>query len=86
LGWFVHENKALSFELYPNPTENKLTLSFPSNQNREISLLDLKGNSLLKVNSSDQQLALSLNIFSAGMYFVAVKENEQVSYQKICKK
>ena len=83
----MHENKKPKFEIYPNPSENKVSISFSStNSSREIKLTDIKGNILYEFSCFDQKLELSLEKFNSGIYFVEVKDDNGISYQKICKK
>jgi hypothetical protein len=83
----LHENKKPTFEIYPNPTENKVTISFSSkNSSKKIKLTDIKGNILYKFDCFEQIFELSLEKFNSGIYFVEVKDDNGISYQKISKK
>ena len=83
----LYENKKTSFEIYPNPTENKVSISFSStNFSREIKLTDIKGKILFEFDYFEQIFELSLEKFNSGIYFVEVKDDDGISYQKICKK
>jgi hypothetical protein len=82
----LHENKKNNFEIYPNPTENKVNIKFIDHSIKKILLTDLKGNILQEIESSEKEVQLSLEKVSSGIYFVAIKEENQISYQKISKK
>jgi hypothetical protein len=83
----LHENKKPTFEIYPNPTENKVSIYFNStNSSREIKLTDIKGNVLYQFSCFEQKLELSLEKYNSGIYFVEVKNDNGISYQKISKK
>lgn len=80
----IDEKKAqqLSFNLYPNPTNNFVNVEFDKslNQNLSIEVKDILGKQIetIAVPSSAQKMQLDLSSYSKGIYFVSVLDNQQI--------
>lgn len=76
-----HKNTNVSFNLYPNPANNQVTLDFDKgfNQNLSIEIKDILGKQIetLAVNASAKKLKLDLSSYSKGIYFISVLDNQQ---------
>jgi hypothetical protein len=68
-------------KIYPNPTKEKLHIECPK-QSR-IQILDLHGQHLVEVISTNGYTILSLNKLSSGAYFVTVENEQGIFTQKI---
>ena len=68
-------------KIYPNPTKEKLHIECPK-QSR-IQILDLHGQNLVEVISTNGYTILSLNKLSSGAYFVTVENEQGIFTQKI---
>ena len=68
-------------KIYPNPTKEKLHIECPK-QSR-IQILDLHGQHLVEVISTNGYTILSLNKLSSGAYFMTVENEQGIFTQKI---
>lgn len=72
----------LSFNLYPNPTNNFVNVEFDKslNQNLSIEIKDILGKHIetIAVPSSAQKMQLDLSSYSKGIYFLSVLDNQQI--------
>ncbi|WP_293298731.1 T9SS type A sorting domain-containing protein [Pedobacter sp. UBA4863] len=77
-----------TFNLYPNPTVNQLTVAFEVAKFSQLELVDLSGKVLqriaIKVNESCKQV--SLGGYPAGMYIVALSGKGQYQSRRIIKR
>lgn len=71
----INELMNNSFELYPNPNNGLFALSFASEQQRTISILDITGKVVYNTLSQEQQIEISQDLTS-GVYFVNVKAGD----------
>lgn len=73
---------AASFNLYPNPANNQVTLDFekPLAQNLSLEIKDILGKQIetVAVNSSTKKMQLDLTSYSKGIYFVSVLNDQQI--------
>jgi extracellular elastinolytic metalloproteinase len=72
--------------VYPNPTENYISITSQEEGIENITLLDINGRQVfnLKPNSSTN-VSIDMTKFEAGIYFVVVEHNNIVSTRKIIK-
>ena len=77
---FVESLEHLS--IYPNPATNSVTIKFPSDEEGEISIVNLFGEIIFseKINSEEEQIDVSK--FSAGMYVVRWSSGENNETKK----
>ncbi len=72
----VDNNQDLNFsnvmKLFPNPTKEKLTVTFTSEQIRTIRILDINGRVLQELNTNELEIELSVNNLQSGIYYLNV--------------
>ena len=73
----------LDFNLYPNPARNILNIDFESTGNRNISLLDELGRTIMTDQSNASKLQFDLTGLSNGVYFVKSQSNGHVRMRKV---
>lgn len=75
--------------LFPNPTSDKITLDFSSNQKGKhwISVFNLSGEEILSRSIMERQEEIDLSHFAAGVYFYRImnNQNEIIKSGKIIK-
>jgi hypothetical protein len=79
----INENNR--FQIYPNPFDNKTTISFRKEQkNATIKIIDILGKEIKTLTLTGKQLTLEKGEMKAGVYFVlAIDENNNVENKKI---
>jgi len=83
----INENNALNsfLSVYPNPVTNELVVKNTSNENLQITLLDLTGKVLLKQNSVLGVNSINTSELTNGIYFIKVSNATNVATYKIVK-
>lgn len=80
----VKENNiSTSFQLYPNPTSEKINLIFKAKEKRTVTLLDLMGKEVFTTNTNTANLQLDVSNYPKGIYFIKVTTDTESSSQKI---
>jgi hypothetical protein len=80
----IKENKKKAFACFPNPTNDKLTLSFHSREQKKIAIINNLGQIVLTTKSIELTESLSLSSLTKGMYFIAVTyKNGENNIEKI---
>lgn len=76
-------NKEFDFNLYPNPAEDKLTLTMNSGleQSIELKLTDINGKTLIqtKLEENRNRHILNTSSLNSGVYFVTLKGDDQTA-------
>jgi hypothetical protein len=73
--------------VFPNPTEDKVTITSLEENLDKITLLDINGREILQlIPTFTSSLTLDLSNNEAGIYFIVVEHNNTVSTRKIIKK
>jgi subtilisin family serine protease len=82
----VNELSSNSISIYPNPTNNKITVDFGNTTVSKITLFDVQGK-VVYDNSVINNNKLSIDLVNAnkGVYFLQVVVNETVSTYKVIK-
>lgn len=63
-------------KIYPNPTQQYISIELPTQQNFNLQLIDITGNNIYENKNATGILTLDCSSFSSGIYFVkAVNEN-----------
>ena len=77
----------LKFHCYPNPFKNHLNISLNNSNQTSISICDIRGKILKKVEigSDNDEITLDTFPFKKGMYFVILENNKTIAAQKIIK-
>ncbi|MCB0478866.1 MAG: T9SS type A sorting domain-containing protein [Crocinitomicaceae bacterium] len=69
----VDENELVEFNLYPNPTNGEVTITFNQTlQNASLDFIDATGRILLSKEITSNQMNFSVSQFENGVYFVKV--------------
>lgn len=71
-----------TFEVYPNPANNYVTISGLTGET-QIELLNMLGERILYLRTSDSKEVLNLSEFATGTYFVKVTHNNDQTTQKL---
>ncbi|MEL6842484.1 MAG: DNRLRE domain-containing protein [Bacteroidota bacterium] len=64
-------------QLYPNPTQDKLNIVFPSPGSAEISILDISGRTLGQSQINGSKANLSLADYPAGIYMIILRQDDR---------
>lgn len=83
----INESIRNNFKLYPNPTSDKISVFIPNNLD-EVSIIiyDLLGQKIIEQKTSNQNLDISLENNSAGIYFYIIQSKSNFQSGKIIKK
>lgn len=81
----VSEKSLNSFEYFPNPATNKLTLKAQQNI-QHVSVFNMLGQEVMRTNMNVQRGELDMSSLQSGHYFVKVSINSTVETLKIIKK
>lgn len=73
----ISETALMSFQMYPNPASDKLTISLTTAGENEIAIYDITGKEVYRTNTSSNEFALDLSKFQNGVYMVKVAEHVQ---------
>ena len=72
------------FKLFPNPTNEKLTISFIEPISGNLSFIDLVGKTVFEQNLLKQKLVeINVSNFKKGIYLVLIKTNQELYSQKL---
>lgn len=75
----------LKYKVYPNPTNEKLTVSIKNTEYFEVIIFDMIGNILIKTQFDKSKITLDLSLFPSGIYVLNVKTKNDVYVTKIIK-
>ncbi|MDG1477209.1 MAG: T9SS type A sorting domain-containing protein [Vicingaceae bacterium] len=76
-------NNSMSFQLYPNPTSEKVNLIFKDKEDRTITLINVIGKEVLRIDNGKLNLQLDVSNYPKGIYFVKVEAEGKSNSQKI---
>ena len=68
--------------LFPNPTQDILTLTLPQN-NINIAIFDIMGKQLFQKNNCSQQLDIHCSDFPTGLYYLQATDGQKKYRQKL---
>lgn len=66
------ENDAMSFVLYPNPSNGRVFLSRKPGAEKHVQIFDAEGSLVKELMLNEEQYLIELGSFSAGMYLVSL--------------
>lgn len=72
-------------EVYPNPTQQNLTIDLGENEDTYISLFDLQGKLVYSVKADKGQVQIPMDKMDNGVYFLNVKNAQTTYTEKIIK-
>ena len=77
-----------SFSIYPNPSYDKVYVSFPSSEKREISIYDISGRKIQNITSTNATTELNLSELTSGIYFLQIfnYKDQTILTSKLSKK
>jgi hypothetical protein len=77
VGLFEQSENKVKFELYPNPSNSDVTLSFESqNESHKIEIFDISGKLVNSSLFSHNTFTINKNTLQTGVYFVKVTDNQ----------
>ena len=83
----IPENKLLSFEMYPNPASDVLTIQLPTGTEKaEVSVFDYTGRLVSSKTISSNNSTLDVQNISKGIYIIRVATNSKIGVQRFIKK
>ncbi|MEI6506843.1 MAG: T9SS type A sorting domain-containing protein [Bacteroidota bacterium] len=74
-----------SLVLYPNPTSGELFINSVNDQVKNISVMNITGQVVAQYSDSSKVIKMDISNLNSGLYFVQVRENDQVSTMKLLK-
>jgi len=80
----VNDARLLQFSMYPNPSDNFVTLQLPSGTNKaNVKIFDYLGKTLIQKNLNNANNNLNVSNLSAGIYFVRIQSDTKVGTKKL---
>ena len=76
-------NISANIIVYPNPATDKITISFPSSDKYEVSLITSIGHIINKYAVNDTHIDLNVSGLSAGVYFINISHGTVIETKKI---
>ena len=78
----VDELAAMKFDVYPNPTNDKVVIEAQSDI-QQVTLMSIKGELLEDRKANSNKIELNLEGYSKGIYVVRIVTEDGVATQKI---
>jgi hypothetical protein len=72
--------------IYPNPTQDNLTINFPGKTLESLELTDALGRTIASYASVTDQIKINLSSYATGVYYVTIRNGGYVQTQKVIKK
>ena len=83
----ISENNLLSFEMYPNPVSDLLSIQLPTGTEKaEVSVFDYTGRLVSSKIISSNDTAIDVQKISRGIYMIRVATNTKIGVQRFIKK
>jgi len=83
----ISENNLLSFEMYPNPVSDLLSIQLPTGTEKaEVSVFDYTGRLVSSKTISSNDTAIDVQKISKGIYMIRVATNTKIGVQRFIKK
>ena len=83
----ISENNLLSFEMYPNPVSDLLSIQLPTGTEKaEVSVFDYTGRLVSSKTISSNDTAIDVQKISKGIYMIRVAANNKIGVQRFIKK
>jgi hypothetical protein len=73
------------FVVYPNPTNNSINVVFDDSQKRELSIVNIAGQTIINQMITTKQATLNVAELATGVYFLEVKTNNDLKTVKLIK-
>ena len=81
----LSEIETNSTSIYPNPVNDKMTISIGKNQNSEVVITDITGKIVVNKNSTESEITIDVTDLMSGQYIVSVKNESSIITKKIVK-
>lgn len=81
----IYELEQINFDLFPNPTNEKLNISFTSIDKREVSILNTFGQIILHTSTELLEIELITKDLPSGIYLIQVKTENSNSTKRFIK-
>lgn len=65
-------DSAAGVKIFPNPSSDNIVISFGSPGKREVRITDLKGATVLCINSAEEEISLAVQHMAPGLYFIHI--------------
>lgn len=75
----INSNKALTFNLYPNPSRDFVNINLQSNKKSEVVILDAMGRVVHHSNHTNSNITLDTENLTPGQYWVKVIQDQSTS-------
>lgn len=83
----VSENNVLSFDIYPNPASDELSIQLPQGMNNAtISVFDYVGRLIKTQSLSSDNATLDVRLLSSGLYLISINADGKIGTQRFIKK
>jgi len=76
---------SLSFDIYPNPSKNKVFIGLPDELNYQINLMDISGKVMRHIETKVGEKIIQMNVngLPNGMYMIELKNEQNHKIQKL---
>ncbi|MBL7816432.1 MAG: T9SS type A sorting domain-containing protein [Saprospiraceae bacterium] len=81
----VSRSNVSKIKIYPNPTNNLLTIDLGNMQHATVTFLDILGRVMFNKESQTNQMTLDLSNFESGIYMLEVKSKNVSIQEKVIK-
>ena len=83
----ITKNNLLSFDMYPNPVSDMLTVQLPTGTEKaEVSIIDYTGRLVFSKTISSNDTSIDVQSISRGIYIIRVASNAKIGVQRFIKK
>lgn len=83
----ITKNNLLSFDMYPNPVSDMLTVQLPTGTEKaEVSIIDYTGRLVSSKTISSNDTSIDVQSISKGIYIIRVATNAKIGVQRFIKK
>ena len=78
-------DKFQPFSMYPNPATDWIMIRIEDNQDMELSIYGIEGNSILQKHLINQETLVDISSLSEGIYIISVKSSHGTMQKKLVK-
>ena len=77
------EMQNVNFNVYPNPASSTVFVEISSNENAQVSIIDLTGRCVKEIEISGAVSTINIEDVESGIYFISVKQNDNNFVEKL---
>jgi hypothetical protein len=81
IGFEEHSESAII--LYPNPAQNAVKIQFTNTAYRNLTVMDMSGQVLLKESTQQSEATLPLSSIAAGIYSLKIENDKSTTFRKL---